>query len=107
MIGLLLIYFIGKYFYDLAILHDKSKWGWAVIGVVSYYAGAFLLAFALGMIAEFISPGFFDNTPEMVLNLVAVPLGLISVYGVYQLVKKNWENNPKDQDMDGFLDAGL
>jgi len=41
------------------------------------------------------------------LNLVAVPLGLISVYGVYQLVKKNWENNPKDQDMDGFLDAGL
>jgi len=64
MLGLLLIYFIGKYFYDLAILHEKSKWGWAVIGVVSYYAEGFILAFGLGMIAELVSPVFFDVTPE-------------------------------------------
>ena len=34
MLGLLLIYFIGKYFYDLAAEFEKNKWLYAILGVV-------------------------------------------------------------------------
>jgi hypothetical protein len=35
MLGLILIYFVGKAFYDLAGLHGKSQWGFAILGIVS------------------------------------------------------------------------
>ena len=34
MLGLVLLYWIGKYFYKLAEEYDKSKWGFAILGLV-------------------------------------------------------------------------
>ncbi len=42
MLGLFLLYFIGKIFYQLAEAHNKNKWVFAILGVIAYYAGTFL-----------------------------------------------------------------
>jgi hypothetical protein len=37
MLGILLFYFIGKSFYKLAEIYDKSKWTFAVLGVATFF----------------------------------------------------------------------
>ena len=37
MLGLLLIYWIGKKYYELATEHNRSPWGYAILGVFVYY----------------------------------------------------------------------
>lgn len=50
MLGLVFIYFIGKYFYKLVEEFGKSKWGFVILGVVLYYGGVFLGGIILGFL---------------------------------------------------------
>ena len=52
LLGLILISFVGKAFYDLAGLHGKSQWGFAILGIATYYAGIMTAGFAMGIISE-------------------------------------------------------
>ncbi|MBL7765066.1 MAG: hypothetical protein JNJ58_03160 [Chitinophagaceae bacterium] len=89
MLGLLLIYFIGKYFYDLAGLYDKNKWGFAILGVLMYYVGTFVTGIFIGIFnADMIEEG-----NNLVLGLMALPFGILSSYLTYILLKKNWSKN--------------
>lgn len=93
MLGLVLLYWIGKYFYKLAEEYDKSQWGFAILGIVVYYFGTFVLGFVFGLIVELISPGFFDTMNDMAINLLALPFGLLSCYLLYNYLEKTWEKN--------------
>ncbi|MCB0457797.1 MAG: hypothetical protein R2776_08375 [Flavobacteriaceae bacterium] len=97
MLGIILIYWIGRYFYQLAEKFDKNKWGFAVLGVVSYYAASFIGGIILGIIGEIISPGWIDTTSEMVLGLIALPFGILGCYGLYIYLKKSWEKRKKEE----------
>lgn len=96
MLGILLLYWIGKYFYKLAEKYDKSKWGYAVLGVVVYYGGIFVFGISFGIIAEIISPGYLDTVNETALSLLGLPFGALACYGLYKYLKKTWE---KDQSI--------
>jgi hypothetical protein len=94
MLGLVLIYSIGKYYYNLAALHEKNKWLFAIIGVASYYAGTFISGIALGIVLL----GFETSVDELnrvVLALIALPFGIGTTLLVYHLLKKNWQKNKK------------
>ena len=93
MLGAILLYWIGKYFYRLAEEYHKSKWSFAILGIIVYYAGVIVFAFLFGMISEIISPGFFDNFNETILSLIALPFGLLSCYILYSYLKKTWQKN--------------
>ena len=94
MIGLLLLYYIGKSFHDLADRHDKSKWGFALLGIASYYAGTMIGGVIIGIILLFNSPdGEIDASlpSDILLGLLAVPFGLLACWGLHSMLKKNWE----------------
>ncbi len=93
MLGLILLYWIGKYFYKLAEEYDKSKWGFAILGIVVYYAGTLIFGFGIGVIAEIISPGFFDGFNETILGLIVLPFGILSCYLLYKYLDKTWKKN--------------
>jgi hypothetical protein len=93
MLGLVLLYWVGKYFYKLAEEYNKSQWGFAILGIVVYYGGVLVLGFILGIIVEFISPGYFDSMNDIALNLLALPLGLLSCYLLYLYLEKTWKKN--------------
>ncbi len=95
MLGLFLIYFIGKQFYDLAFEHDKNKWGFAILGVISYYASSFIGAFIIVFGILMISPNTLDTIPDIALDLMAVPFGLLGCIGLYFFLRKTWEKQER------------
>ena len=103
MLGLLLIYFVGRAFYRLAETHKRSKWLFAILGVVTYYVTQFLCA--LGLVSYMISRGRdFTSGDEMVITLVGILVGAIGVAVFYAILKKVWENNPRTDQNSELLD---
>jgi len=99
------MYFVGKAFYELAHEYDKSRWGFAILGVASYYIGLMLGGVLIGIIAEIIAPGFVDETSDILLGLMCVPFGVLACWLTYRILKKNW-SKPKvveTQTLDGGL----
>ena len=90
MLGIVFLYFIGKYFYKLAEEYNKNKWLFAILGVVVYYAGIFLGGIILGLLDVLI--GFnFDWDNNLALGLIAIPFGMGSAYLFYYILKKQWK----------------
>lgn len=107
MIGLVLLYWVGKYFYELAKEYNKNKWKFTILGVVVYYAGILLSSFILGTVMGIITQkyrynfleitfqGFIDNFNGILLGLLMLPFGFLSSYVLYKYLKETWkENNP-------------
>lgn len=95
MLGLIVIVFIGRSFFNLARAHEKNSWGFAILGVLSYYTGAFLFGILIGITLEIFSPGMVAGMNELVLGLIALPFGVLSTVGLYYLLKHIWEGNSK------------
>ena len=90
MLGLIFLYFIGKQFYKLADKFHKNKWGFAILGVVSYYGGIVLMGFIIAIVMELLSSGFVDTVDERLFNIAMVPFGLLSCYLLYKWLERKW-----------------
>ena len=92
MFGILFIYFIGKYFYELAVKFNRNKWLFAILGVVVYYAGSAIGGIIIGIAAVLL--GFdIENANTTALGLLTIPFGIATDYLFYYLLRKNWERN--------------
>jgi hypothetical protein len=90
MIGIFLIYWIGRKYYDLAMRHSRSAWGYAILGVVIYYSMQFFLGIFLGlMFPEGMTN--LDNSSKTVLNLLGIPIGLGAWWGIFIYLRNKWE----------------
>ena len=95
MLGLLLIYFIGKYFYELAQDFYKHRWLYAILGIVVYYASGAVFGVILGVFDLLLELNInWDET--FGINLLSIPIGLLGCYGFYIILKKRWQ---KDLDI--------
>ena len=95
MLGLVLIYSIGKYYYNLAVAHEKNKWLFAMLGVASYYAGAFIFGILLELILQLCFDSSVAGLNEFSLALIALPFSIGTTALVYHLLKKNWQKTKK------------
>lgn len=93
MLTLLPIYFFGKLYYDLAKLHKRSAWGYAILGIVIFFAAQFILGFLLGLFLLMTETDL--NVPDFALSLIGIAFGAAVTYGIEHLLKKKWERNPK------------
>lgn len=91
MIGIILLYWIGKYFYKLAETFEKSKWGYAILGIITYYGSIVLIGIVIGILFEVISPGAIDGINETLLGILMLPFGILSCYLLYKFLEKKWE----------------
>jgi hypothetical protein len=107
MLGILLIFFVGKYFYDLAAQYNKSKWLFAIIGVISYYGGTFLLGLAIAFMGEYGVSGDLTGLSGIGLSLLAIPAGVLTSWLSYSLLKKAWSKTPVDDGPDDVLDSNF
>lgn len=97
MLGILFIYFVGKYFYDLAISHDKNKWLFAILGVVSYYLGTLIGGILLGFLSVLLSIEIdWDN--NVLMSVIGLPFGFGTTYLFYHLIKKKWSSEVKIEE---------
>jgi len=93
MLGFVLLYWIGKYFYKLAEEYNKNQWGFAILGIVVYYSGVLLFGFIVGIIVEIISPGYVDSINDTLLGIIMLPFGILSCYLLYKYLEKTWKKN--------------
>lgn len=110
MLGLILLYFAGKAFYDLAGRYEKKQWLFAILGVVSYYAGLFLGGILIALFYEVVLEKSIDGVNEFLLSLLAVPIGILVCWGFYNYLLNRWDNEDTPQapvDSSDVLDADL
>ncbi len=101
MLGILLIYFIWKYFNELAFDYDKpNRWIYSVLGIVVYYAGTFLGGIIIGLISIYILEKDIDQVNDILLNLISIPFGMGTCWLFYFLLKKQWEKSKRPIDSD-------
>lgn len=106
MLGLILVYFIGKWFYDLAAKYNRSKWGFAIAGIASYYGGILIGGVIIGISYELVTSQPVDEANETLLGLMALPVGVLMCWGLYRLLQSNWlrdQETRKDNVLDGDL----
>jgi cytosine/uracil/thiamine/allantoin permease len=104
MLGIVLIYFIGKRFYELAERYQKSQWGFAILGVASYYVGTFIGGIAIAIGAELLGTTPIEEMNELTLSLLAFPFGLLAGVVTYQLLKSVWTRKRTAHDQADVLD---
>jgi len=98
MIGIFLIYFIGKYFYNLADEFDKNKWVFAILGVVTFYAAQVILGVILAISDLLFSTNLIEGSSDATLSFLGIPVGLLACTGLYFFLKKFWKKNTKMED---------
>ncbi len=98
MLGIILIYFIGKQYYKLAEEFNKKRWVFAILGVVTYYSGQFILGILIALYDEFQGTDIIDSSSDLELSLMGMPIGLLACAGVYYLLRYNWRKNKKPEE---------
>lgn len=94
MFSIILIYFIGKYFYKLSDKYIQNKWLYAILGVLSYYIGAILVGgIIVGLYIEFITDSYIDDYSERTFGYIIMPFGIGSAYLFYYILEKRWKKS--------------
>ena len=89
MLGILLIFIIGKYFYKLAQNYDKHGWLYGILGVICYYFGTMVGGFSIAIFSDLFAWNInFEDT--LTLTLAAIPFGILFAAIFYFLLKRNW-----------------
>ena len=91
--GLLLLYFIGKYYFELAIKFNKNKWLYAILGVVSYYVFGLLFTTIIMVLDIWLFEWGFDWEDKYGMSLLVIPIGILSTWVLYSLLERKWEKN--------------
>lgn len=99
MLGLLLIFYVAKAFFNLAKKHGRNQWLFGILGVVVYYGLTFIFGIVVGLIASLIGNYSLLDSP-FVLELIAISVAVIGVWLFHYMLRKNWEGNPKNQNPD-------
>lgn len=103
MLGIFFIYWVGKSFHTLAGEHNRNKWLWAILGLVTFYASQLIFGIIYFIVADI----YEDPENETLLNLLGVVIGGLCTYGLYVFLKSRWskvklKSNPNVLD-DDFL----
>ena len=104
--GIILIIFIGKYYYELAKNNNqKNAWLYAVLGIALYYGFVFIGAFIVASVLATYSPSTFYNMSDTVLGLTGIPFGLIAMWVGYRLLKMRFERKKDTFNYSDVIDG--
>ncbi|MFN6943342.1 MAG: hypothetical protein ACK4ND_00230 [Cytophagaceae bacterium] len=94
MLGILLLYFIGKSYYSLAERFKKKKWLYVILGIVSYYAGTAVIGLIMGFLIELGVAPQLDHIPDIAINLIAMPFGILACWLLHRNLENRWSKAP-------------
>ena len=103
MLGLIFIYWIGKYFYQLAEKYNQNKWLFAVLGLVVYYSSQIVVGLTIGIVNEIFALGI--NFDAVGITLLGIVVGVLFTYLFYYLLEKKWSKN-KIEPVQSIEDIG-
>jgi hypothetical protein len=107
MLGLLLLYWIGKWHYTLAEKHNKSKWLFGVLGALTYIIFYLGSSFLIGIIAALSGADWIFELPDIALGFIGLPFGLIATWALRAILKRQWENTLEAPEGELLDDRGI
>jgi hypothetical protein len=107
MIEFVLVYFVGKSFYDLAKEHNRNKWVYAILGVIAYYGGLFIGGIVIALVYELGMDKSIDDINDILLGIMAIPIGVSICWAFYKILKSNWSRSTNRAGLDNILDADV
>lgn len=107
MIGLVILFFIAKWLYNLAKTYKKANaWLYGLLAIVTYYGTTFLAGIVIGIILIASDSNMLEtDSGELILTLIAIPFGAGGVALLHYLLKRNWSKQKvfEDQIIDDSL----
>lgn len=98
MLGLVLLYFLGRWLYNLAKKYEKPyKWLYALLAIVVYYAVGIVAVLIIALFAMS-DDMFLSEENELLLSLLAIPFGVGGVWLLHFLLKRSWSRQVVDSD---------
>ena len=98
MISIILLIIMGRFFYKLAEEYNKSKWGYAILGIVTYYGTSIIYGITYVLIYFMANPNAHeDDISETFLNLTGIPIGIGGAYLLYYFLERNWKRSKKEE----------
>ncbi len=101
MLGLLMACFVARSFWRLAERHGYNRGAFAIFGMATYYAMGFLGGIAIFLIALVFGFEYIFDDDGVVLSIMAMPVGLLSVWVLHFALRKKLEGGPKGREMLG------
>jgi hypothetical protein len=98
MLGILFLYWVGKYYYKLAEKYNKSKWGFAILGIASYYSGILIATVITSLILGLYAPQYFESINDTLFGVLMLPFGFLMTFGLYKFLKMTWAKNEPNPD---------
>lgn len=107
MLGILILFFIGRIFYRLAERYGRNVWGYGALGIVLFYL-SMTLSGALSAIAyDLFGFGSIDEMSDNMIFILSFPLGLLIYYGFYKFTEKKFKDKGAFLNHDEILDEGM
>ena len=91
MLSILLIYFVYKYFRDLAKKYKvKQEWKYSLTGVVAYFGFQFLFLFVWGVVEVINNPNYAqtDTSFNSGVGFLALLFGMLMLYFLHKYLEK-------------------
>ncbi|MEZ4804633.1 MAG: hypothetical protein R2852_03900 [Bacteroidia bacterium] len=90
----------------MALKHGKNKWLFAILSIGVYYAATLLTGVVIGILNAAYGDGSLLEEHTVMLTLIALPIGLLTVWLFYKMLKRSWENKDLIEDSD-IIDAEI
>lgn len=98
MLGIVFLIIMGRFFYKLAEKYNKSKFGYVVLGIVTYYGTSIIYGITYVLIYFMVNPDAHeDDISEAFLNLTGIPIGIGGVYLLYYFLERSWKRNKEKE----------
>ncbi len=98
MLGIIFLYWVGKYYFKLAEKYNKSKWGFAILGIAAYYSGILFASLTIGILLGLYAPELIDGINDTLFGIMMLPFGFLMTFGLYKFLKMTWEKNESPQN---------
>ncbi|MBI3239206.1 MAG: hypothetical protein HYZ43_10260 [Flavobacteriia bacterium] len=105
-ISLILTIAIGRLFFSLAHDHDRSAWGFAILGGGVFLGSQLIFGVILGIVLAL--TGNMDllttTSGTLMISLVGLVISAVSCWILFALLKRSWIKNPKSKKRDDLID---
>lgn len=94
MLGLILIYFVGRNYFELAHEHNRPAWLFAILGVLTFFFGQFFLGTIVATLIVSSTGAISDGT-YLLVSVISIACGAAAIWFMYKRLESFWKANPK------------
>ena len=105
MLGILLLFFMARWLFELAKKYQKPPyWLYGLLAVITYYVVGFIGVF-LTILVMYLSAGEYDvYSNSLMLSLLEIPFGVGGVWLLHTILKRNWRVRSETGSQNQLLD---